>query len=626
MPRNGSGTYSPPTGQPVITGTTVSSTVFNALVADVGTEITRSLATDGQTPMAAALPMGNNKITNLAYGVLASDAARLDQAGASGALTLPSGTTTTVGAKLIEDVKTGDYSTLAAALTAAANRRLIVNSAVAVTSNTTIPATVETHVLLGASFAVSAGITLTIAGAFTAGEYVIFTGAGSVVFTVSSRAKDLAVWRGGSLSAVFSQARTLLQSPTDVGGPVHAFEDNNTLNFTNPKAANYNAYAAFDANTTATGAGSYDHMVGFQSRQTYNGSNEIWARFDGFNFLGTHSGTGRVAIMRGLHVENPLGSGQIDFLAGVLVEQLDRGTQSYGFYSATSQNVVSTGPGMVANWLLRGNGQTGGFGMLVQSAADSSAKVWNTANAALSFGANNAENMRLTPAGLLKIGAPATILTDNSQVEVQGYGGITLKATGGAGAACSLNWNSDTAGNSLFSVFYTETGATQRGSIDYNRAGGLTRYNTTSDGTLKNVLGDSDVQKSLDILASTRLRNYTWKDDPTGKLQIGPIAQELYQTYPGAVSVGGEYEETIAAVTEQRVIKEAAGDQPAEYETVVITPERVETRYRPWGVDKTAFTFHLVAGHQYHTKQIADLQAMVADLSARVAKLESSST
>lgn len=79
MPRNGTGTYTPPAGQPVVSGTTVLASTFNALVTDVGTELTKSISTDGQTPMAAALPMGGNKITGLAAGALASDAARFDQ-------------------------------------------------------------------------------------------------------------------------------------------------------------------------------------------------------------------------------------------------------------------------------------------------------------------------------------------------------------------------------------------------------------------------------------------------------------------------------------------------------------------------------------------------------------------
>lgn len=79
MPRNGSGTYNLPAGQPVVTGTTISSSVHNTLASDLGTEITRSLATDGQTPMAANLPMGNNKIVNMAAATLATDAVRYDQ-------------------------------------------------------------------------------------------------------------------------------------------------------------------------------------------------------------------------------------------------------------------------------------------------------------------------------------------------------------------------------------------------------------------------------------------------------------------------------------------------------------------------------------------------------------------
>jgi hypothetical protein len=83
MPRNGSGTYSPPAGQPVVSGTVISASVFNTLVADLGTEFTRSLATDGQTTMVANLPMGGFKIVNVAPGTVATDAVQLGQLTAS---------------------------------------------------------------------------------------------------------------------------------------------------------------------------------------------------------------------------------------------------------------------------------------------------------------------------------------------------------------------------------------------------------------------------------------------------------------------------------------------------------------------------------------------------------------
>jgi hypothetical protein len=65
MARNGSGTYVLPVGQPVVTGTTIGSSTFNTLTSDIANALTTSICTDGQTPMAANLPMGNNAITGL---------------------------------------------------------------------------------------------------------------------------------------------------------------------------------------------------------------------------------------------------------------------------------------------------------------------------------------------------------------------------------------------------------------------------------------------------------------------------------------------------------------------------------------------------------------------------------
>ena len=68
MARDGSGTYNLPAGQPVVTGTTISSTVHNALATDIATAMTASLAKDGQTVPSANLPMGGFKHTGVADG------------------------------------------------------------------------------------------------------------------------------------------------------------------------------------------------------------------------------------------------------------------------------------------------------------------------------------------------------------------------------------------------------------------------------------------------------------------------------------------------------------------------------------------------------------------------------
>ena len=58
MARNGSGTYSLPAGNPVTTGTVISSTWANSTLNDLGSAMTASLAYDGQTTPVANLPMG----------------------------------------------------------------------------------------------------------------------------------------------------------------------------------------------------------------------------------------------------------------------------------------------------------------------------------------------------------------------------------------------------------------------------------------------------------------------------------------------------------------------------------------------------------------------------------------
>lgn len=80
MSFNGSGTFVINTaGQPVVSGTVISSTAFNALTADLATGLSTCLTKDGQTTPTANIPMGSNKLTGLAVGTDATDAATVSQ-------------------------------------------------------------------------------------------------------------------------------------------------------------------------------------------------------------------------------------------------------------------------------------------------------------------------------------------------------------------------------------------------------------------------------------------------------------------------------------------------------------------------------------------------------------------
>jgi hypothetical protein len=62
-------------------------------------------------------------------------------------------------------------------------------------------------------------------------------------------------------------------------------------------------------------------------------------------------------------------------------------------------------------------------------------------------------------------------------------------SSGTANAQCVVAWHANTTGDNVFHQFYTEASATLRGSITYNRAGGLTVFNTTSDYRAKDIIG-----------------------------------------------------------------------------------------------------------------------------------------
>ena len=79
MSRNGSGVYSLPAGNPVVTGTSISSTWSNTTLSDIATALTGSVASDGQTPMTGALDMNSQKVINLLNGTLSTDAINLGQ-------------------------------------------------------------------------------------------------------------------------------------------------------------------------------------------------------------------------------------------------------------------------------------------------------------------------------------------------------------------------------------------------------------------------------------------------------------------------------------------------------------------------------------------------------------------
>ena len=89
MSYNGSGVFViNSTGQPVVTGTVISSSVFNSLTSDLATGLSTAITKDGQTTITANIPFGNNKITGLAVATTSGDALSYGQAATVSTLTV----------------------------------------------------------------------------------------------------------------------------------------------------------------------------------------------------------------------------------------------------------------------------------------------------------------------------------------------------------------------------------------------------------------------------------------------------------------------------------------------------------------------------------------------------------
>lgn len=81
MSRNGSGVYSLPAGNPVVTLTQISSTWANTTLTDIATELTNSIDKGGRTAPTANLPMAGYKHTGAAVASAAGQYVTYNQAG-----------------------------------------------------------------------------------------------------------------------------------------------------------------------------------------------------------------------------------------------------------------------------------------------------------------------------------------------------------------------------------------------------------------------------------------------------------------------------------------------------------------------------------------------------------------
>jgi hypothetical protein len=184
MSRNGSGTYSLPAGNPVVTGTTISSSWANNTMTDIASALTDSVAADGQTPMTGNLDMNTNKIVNLVAGSASGEAVEFAQFStptftgnvtmtSTGFALIPAGTTAerpvspangqiryNTTTSQFEGYQGGAWGQLGGGATGAGGDEVFVENSRVVTTNYTIPVGKSAESV--GPITINAGITVTV--------------------------------------------------------------------------------------------------------------------------------------------------------------------------------------------------------------------------------------------------------------------------------------------------------------------------------------------------------------------------------------------------------------------------------------------------------------------------------
>jgi stage V sporulation protein SpoVS len=200
MPRSGSGGYSLPAGNPVVTGTVISSTDFNNTMTDLATAMAGSLASDGQTAWAGNQNANGNRLTALPLPAAFTDAGTAGdmQNGRLTYLTTVAGTNTiTASVALLTAYTTGETFRFIAANTNTGSVTLNINgigaatitkrSSFALAPGDIVAGAIVTVVYDGARFQIQnagTGLLIGVQTITVTGTYTPTNGTNSVVVTL----------------------------------------------------------------------------------------------------------------------------------------------------------------------------------------------------------------------------------------------------------------------------------------------------------------------------------------------------------------------------------------------------------------------------------------------------------
>jgi len=212
-----------------------------------------------------------------------------------------------------------------------------------------------------------------------------------------------------------------------------------------------------------------------------------------------------------------------------------------------------------------GQGSSAGFSLISDN--NSIAYVFNRSNAAMIFGTNNTERMRITSGGYVGINTQSPRGYFNVK---NGSGELVLSQGNGRDIQAIFNGsqgNMDLSCNNLY-ISYLGTGTV------YSNGGVLTNTNP-SDANLKENI--TDLTFGLNEILQLRPVSYDWKNNVANQsTQYGFIAQEVQKVLPQLVTEFDSYEDEKREVS----IKRLGLDKDAIFVSLVKAIQELEARIK----------------------------------------------
>lgn len=487
MSYNGSGTFQINTsGQPVVAGTVISSTAFNALTADLATGLSTAITKDGQTTTTVRIPFA---------------------AGINSSLTTDSSSTTTGsiitagGVGIVKNLYVGANTNIAGTLGVTG---VATFSAAPIYSSLTASSAVATD-------ASKALVSVTNTGT---GNNVLATSPAITTPTISSLSSAAA-----TALTLQSAGTTAITVDTSQNVGIGTTAPGYRLEVKGP-AATAGQLSIHDGTGDTVTSGNNAGSLLFQCRDS---SVRTIAEIDGVHT--TTNGTGGAMVFQ-------------TRISDVLAERMridSSGNVGIGTTAPASRLNIATGASTSCTFTLTANNTGSGAGdrgRLDFYSADNSGTAYQlgymdydrsdgTGTASYIAFANRvsgtvAERMRIGSSGNLLVGTTSTFdVTSGAVTQLSGQ--------------CAV-YNSGTT-NTLMS-FYNASQSARVGFI--GSSGNTTSYNSGSDYRLKENI--TNVSNAISKIEALRPVTFNWKVSPQVGKVTGFIAHELAEIYPEAVT------------------------------------------------------------------------------------------